>query len=622
MYVSNYIGQNVVKVPAGGGVGTVVSTGSLSPGLNSVTGVAVDGAGNLFISDHLNNRIVVVSAAGVTSVLNIAGLPASGSGQVLSNPAELALDAQGNLYIADWQNSRIVKVSSLSVTGSGSSGNGSVINTGSYTLGADGVTGVAVDPFGTVYITDRNSDRILTVTAAGVASLLAVPGITLNNPQGLGVDAVGNVYVMDSGNDRVVKVAKSGVASVLSMPGLTSPSSLTGGGFGITVDSLGNVLISDANNDRIVKLDRTSAPSLSFASTDVGSTSADSPQTVTVSNSGNADLSFLVPAAGLNPSISTGFTLGNSSTCPQLNTSSSVATLAQGTSCTMLVSFSPTSAGTNSGSLVLTDNHLNATPGTTQTIALNGTGLLTPTLAFATIPDHTYGDTPFIVTATSLSSGAVTYTVTSGPATISGSTLTITGIGTVTLSASQAATTDYAAATATISFVVGQIIPTLAFATIPAHTYGDTPFMVTATSLSSGAVTYTVTSGPATISGNTVTLTGAGTVNLSASQAATTDYAAATATTSFVVGQITPTLAFATIPAHIYGDAPFSVSATSASAGAVTYTVTSGPATISGSTVTLTGAGTVVLSASQAATANYAIATATTSFTVGQAPVS
>ncbi len=108
---------------------------------------------------------------------------------------------------------------------------------------------------------------------------------------------------------------------------------------------------------------------------------------------------------------------------------------------------------------------------------------------------------------------------------------------------------------------------------------------------------------------------------LSANQAATADYGAAMATTSFTVGQAIPTLTFVTIPAHIYGDAPFSVSATSASSSAVTYTVTSGPATIAGSTVTLTGAGTVVLTASQAATATYAAATATTSFTVGQAPV-
>ena len=277
---------------------------------------------------------------------------------------------------------------------------------------------------------------------------------------------------------------------------------------------------------------------------------------------------------------------------------------------------------TGAGTVVLSANQA-ATANYEATTAITSFAVnaATPTLAFATISAHTYGDATFAISATSASSGAVTYSVTSGPATITGNTVTLTGAGTVVLSASQVATANYATATATTSFAVNAATPTLAFATIPAHTYGDATFAISATSASSGAVTYSVTSGPATITGNTVTLTGAGTVVLSASQVATANYATATATTSFTVAAATPTLAFATIPAHTNGDAPFAISATSASSGAVTYSVTSGPATIAGSTVTLTGVGTVVLAASQAATANYAAATATTSFTVAAAPV-
>ena len=80
---------------------------------------------------------------------------------------------------------------------------------------------------------------------------------------------------------------------------------------------------------------------------------------------------------------------------------------------------------------------------------------------------------------------------------------------------------------------------------------------MSATDASSGAVTYSVTSGPATISGNMVTLTGVGTVVLSASQVANGNYTAATASTSFTVTAETPTLAFAAIPAETYGNAPF-----------------------------------------------------------------
>jgi hypothetical protein len=242
----------------------------------------------------------------------------------------------------------------------------------------------------------------------------------------------------------------------------------------------------------------------------------------------------------------------------------------------------------------------------------------TPTISFA-VPNHVYGDAPFTVSASSESTGAITYSVVSGPATLSGSTLTLTGPGTVALSASQAASGNFAIATASTSFMVDAESPSLSFASIASKTFGDAPFTVSATSASSGAVTYAVVSGPATISGSTVTLTGAGTVVLSASQAASGNFAAASASTSFMVvaaPPVVPTLSFAPISAQIFGTAPFPVSATSASSGAVTYTVVSGPATISGSTVTLTGTGTVALSASQAASGNYTAATATTSFTV------
>ncbi|MGD0443487.1 MAG: hypothetical protein ABSA39_06080, partial [Edaphobacter sp.] len=239
-----------------------------------------------------------------------------------------------------------------------------------------------------------------------------------------------------------------------------------------------------------------------------------------------------------------------------------------------------------------------------------------PTLSFAPVGSQTFGAVPFAVSATSASSGAVTYSVVSGPATIMGNTVTLTGAGTVVLNASQAANGNFAAATTTTSFTVAAEVPTLSFAAIASQTFGNVPFMVSATSASSGAVTYTVVSGPATIVGNTVTLTGAGTVVLNASQAANGNFAAATATTSLTVAAEVPTLSFAAIAPQKLDTAPLTVSATSASSGAITYTVVSGPATISGNTVTLTGTGTVVLHASQAANGNFTAAAATTSFTV------
>ncbi len=233
------------------------------------------------------------------------------------------------------------------------------------------------------------------------------------------------------------------------------------------------------------------------------------------------------------------------------------------------------------------------------------------------VSGKTFGDPSFPLSASSASSGNITYAVASGPATVTGSTVSLTGAGPVVLSASQAAAGNYAAATATVSFNVALATPALSFAPLGTKTYGDPGFPVVATSASAGAITYTIVSGPATLSGTTVTITGAGTVVVSANQTGSGNYGPATATASLVVAPETPTLAFAPVTARTFGDPAFPVSANSPSNGSISYSVVSGPATISGSTVTLTGAGTVNLSATQAATANFAAASASTSFQAG-----
>jgi len=239
-----------------------------------------------------------------------------------------------------------------------------------------------------------------------------------------------------------------------------------------------------------------------------------------------------------------------------------------------------------------------------------------PTITF-NVSNQTYGVAPFAVSATSNSAGAITYSVVSGPATISGSTVTITGVGSVVLQASQATNGNYTAGTQNASFTVSAAAPTITFS-VANKTYGVAPFAVSASSNSAGTITYSVVSGPATISGSTVTITGVGTVVLQASQAANGNYTSGTQNATFTVSAAAPTITF-NVSNQTYGVAPFTVSATSNSAGAITYSVVSGPATIAGSTLTITGVGTVVLQASQAANGNYTAGTQNASFTVSQA---
>jgi hypothetical protein len=311
----------------------------------------------------------------------------------LDNPFAVAVDGGGNVYIADNDDDHVIKVP---WTGNGY-GTQTIVGSG-----LDYPVGVAVDGSGNVYIGDNGHSRVVKVpwTGNGYGTQTTV-GSGLSYPYGVAVDGSGNVYFDDTTNQRVVKVPWTGsgygtqttVASGLNYP------------YGVAVDGSGNVYVADTHNNAVKMIDLSNPPSLSFASTEVGSTSSDSPQTVTIANSGNADLNFPAPRSGNNPSISANFTLDSSGTtaCPLVSSGAgSPGTLAQGTSCALPISFVPTSSGGIGGSLVLTDNNLNAS-GATQTIPLSGTGLIaTTTTLNSSLNPSIYGQAvTFTATVTS-----------------------------------------------------------------------------------------------------------------------------------------------------------------------------------------------------------------------------
>jgi NHL repeat len=511
---------------------------------------------------------------------------------------------------------------------------------------------VAVDLRGTVYIAARtqNDSSIIEVTASGVASTLPIPGVTLSGPQGVAVDPMGNIYVVDAGNKRIVKVTSTGAASVFNVSGLTSPSTLGSSLFGVTVDPLGNLYVADWTNSRIVFVN-VSGSALTFPLTARGAASAE--ETATVTNMGNQPLDL-----SANPTYTANFSENAGDTNPCTSTTS----LLSGSSCDVSVQFTPQSVGSLSAGIIVTNNTRNV-GGSTQQVSVSGTSFSsgdTTSTALTTSPISVVVGQAATLTAvvsdtdtpSTVPAGGVSFTDTVGTTVVSLNngtavplvagtatllvTPTVVGVHTITANFVGSTPTpgvrlaprgalSFASSSATATLTVTAIMPTLSFAPIAAQTNGNPPFVVSATSASSGAVTYTVVSGPATIAGNMVTLTGPGTVTLSASQAASGNYAAATATISFTVaaapGAPVPTLSFAPIAAQTYGNPPFAVSATSPSSGAVTYAIVSGPATVAGNIVTLTGAGTVVLSASQAASGQYAAATVTVTFTVAPAVV-
>lgn len=149
------------------------------------------------------------------------------------------------------------------------------------------------------------------------------------------------------------------------------------------------------------------------------------------------------------------------------------------------------------------------------------------TITFGALPDKTFGDPPFDVSATASSGLPVSFAA-AGQCTLSGATVTLTGAGTCTITASQAGDAQVAAAPDVArSFTVAKAAQTIAFGPLPDKAASDPPFDLTATASSGLPVGFAAT-GPCTVSGATVTLTrGLGTCTITASQPGNGDYAAA-----------------------------------------------------------------------------------------------
>jgi len=377
-------GNSVVKESWNGTgyIQTTVATGLVYP-----VGVAVDGAGNVFIADRDASAIVEAQPSNGTYATHTQ-FASAGSVQ------GVAVDGLGNVYFAS---------SSLGAVKETYQGTG--WGYGESTIAAGGfVAGIAVDGQGNVYLSDNVSNQVLLekLVSGNYVQQTLVSG--LSSPHGIAVDGAGGVYIADTASGTVLKETLSGgsyeqstLASGISVP------------LDVAVDGFGRVYYSSTIAKGVWQLDYSSAPALQFAASYLGQTSADSPQVVTIANAGNAPLIFPVLPTENNPNISANFNLDSSaaSACPLVGPNSpSTGTLAAGASCQFPVSFTPLALGKLSGSLVLTDNDLNAMPPgyTSQSIALSGTGLA--------VPSFTIGAAPASLAVTQGAHGISTITVT------------------------------------------------------------------------------------------------------------------------------------------------------------------------------------------------------------------
>lgn len=253
-----------------------------------------------------------------------------------------------------------------------------------------------------------------------------------------------------------------------------------------------------------------------------------------------------------------------------------------------------------------------------DTITVFRSGVKQPqTLTFIAPSAQSFGGPPLPLVATSSSALPVTFSVVSGPATILGSTLTTSGVGTVIVRATQAGNWDYSAAMPVDrSFTVEKSPQLIAWAAIGDKIYGDPAFTLSAQATSGQAVTYSIVSGPATVIGTQCTLTGQGVVVLNASQAGSANHLPASENISFSVFGTPQTLSFGTLAQQVVGASAFPLVGVSSSGQPVTYSVLSGPAELIEGKLHLIGPGVVIVRAYAPGTNTLASATVDQMFAV------
>lgn len=257
--------------------------------LTRPTGLLVDPAGNLFVTDIASHQVLRLSPGGAVSLVAGAGHGGfSGDGgpaarSRLFAPHDLVLDAAGSLLIADTYNHRIRKVDRRGVittlAGNGA-GSYSGDNGPAAAASLNNPQGLAAAPDGSLYIADTYNHVVRKVDRRGIITTFAgsAPGLAgdggpaaqaqLSLPTAVAPAADGAVYISDGGNNRIRRVRPDGIIETLlgAGPGTgTAGAGFAGDGgpvlqakiFGaadLLFTPTGDLLLSDSGNHRIRKI--------------------------------------------------------------------------------------------------------------------------------------------------------------------------------------------------------------------------------------------------------------------------------------------------------------------------------------------------------------------------------
>jgi serine/threonine protein kinase/sugar lactone lactonase YvrE len=228
VFVADTANNTIRKITPAGLVTTVAGMAGQpgsQDGTNTVArfrnpwGVAVDSIGNIYVADMSNNTIRKILPNGkVFTIAGTAGMSGNadgfGDGARFNNPFGVAVDSAGNIYVSDTANNSIRKitVSHVVTTLAGLPG---------YAGNADGngtdarfwnPQGLAVDSAGDIYVADTSNNAIRKITPMGVVTTLPASAdktLQLNGPGGLALDSNGNIFVADTNNHCVRKIAQA-----------------------------------------------------------------------------------------------------------------------------------------------------------------------------------------------------------------------------------------------------------------------------------------------------------------------------------------------------------------------------------------------------------------------------
>jgi len=450
LYISDAYHYRIRKVTFSGGVGTIstiAGTGvqgfsgdrgpATSAQLDIPNGLALDGAGNLFVADAGNHAIRMISAAtsstpgNITTVAGILHQQSTtgtiGDGQqataaTLNTPQGIAVDATGNLWIADTDNNEVREVTT----------NGIIHLMAGDPAGAQGTTdtgsagsvklynpwAVAVDSSGNWYIADTLNGSVLKVVGSTVSALAQ----NLTAPSGLAIDAAGNIYFTvfaGASDSEIGKVNASGVISTVAqnlaapvnstVPSLYAADKLYGP-VGITLDGSGDIFFADWGN--MVVKEILNQAFLDFTSTAVRQGQVSSTLLRTLENDGNAALNltgYTFPTSTSNPVVATGIpplnvqvNAGSSTTC------SSSVPIATDKTCVIGVNFAPGSLPQLQASTTLISDVDIANSGAVSPLVITTYGLAAKLSSTSTILSSSPTGTAAYGTKVTLTAGVST----------------------------------------------------------------------------------------------------------------------------------------------------------------------------------------------------------------------